>query len=147
VRLAVSNAESYVFDSKPAVLVKLHVEDFDRKPVTASFTFRDSQGRYYPAMSRRLAPDFGFHPQVYRHDSETVALQPGKYAVSYTRGPEYLVLNKVITVPAAAVHAETFTLKRWIHPASKGGTPATIIFTRPDALITKVPQRASRPRT
>ena len=50
-------------------------------------------------MTRRLAPDFGFHPQVYRADGETIALQPGKYTVSYTRGPEYLVLKKTITVP------------------------------------------------
>ena len=65
-------------------------------------------GRVYPSQSRRLAPDFGFHPQVYRADGETIALQPGKYAVTYTRGPEYLVLTQEITVPTAKSHTEKF---------------------------------------
>src|SRR5207249_559841 len=43
-----------LFESAPAVLVKLHVQDHDGKPVMGAFTLRDSQGRYYPSMSRRL---------------------------------------------------------------------------------------------
>jgi hypothetical protein len=86
----------------------------------AAFTFADSRGRIYPSLSRRLAPDFNFQAQVYRADGETVALQPGKYTVTYKRGPEYLVQQKTITVPATATHTETFELKRWIHPAAKG---------------------------
>src|SRR5262249_18512659 len=97
--VAQSNRVSYEFDSAPAVLLKLRVQDFDRKPVMGSFVFQDQNGRYYPSLSRRLAPDFGFHPQIYRKDGETVSLQPGKYTVSYTRGPEYLVLQREITVP------------------------------------------------
>ena len=46
-------------DWAPAVIVKLSVKDHDGKPVTASFTFRDSMGRVYPAQTRRLAPDSG----------------------------------------------------------------------------------------
>jgi hypothetical protein len=118
--LARSKALDVVFDSVPAVLVKLSVKDQGGKPVTAAFTFQDQSGRYYPSMSRRLAPDFGFHPQVYRKDGETVALQPGKYTVTWTRGPEYLVLRRAITVPAARVHREEFTLRRWVHPAAGG---------------------------
>jgi hypothetical protein len=110
----------FVFESDPAVLVKLGVRDVDGKPTMASFTFRDDKGRVYPSQSRRLAPDFFFHAQVYRSDGETVLLQPGKYTVSYTRGPEYLVLTKDITVPKAATHSENFELKRWVHPAKKG---------------------------
>lgn len=118
---AASEQARYVLESAPAVIVRLKVHDVDGKPVMGAFTFRDQQGRYYPAMSRRLAPDFGFHPQVYRADGETVSLQPGKYTVTYTRGPEYLVLSREITVPAsAATHEESFELKRWIHPAKKG---------------------------
>ena len=86
----------------------------------ASFTFRDRDGKVYPSQSRRLAPDFFFHAQVYRKDGETVSLQPGKYTVTYTRGPEYLVLKKDITVPSKATHTESFQLKRWVHPAKKG---------------------------
>ena len=47
-------------------------------------------------------------------------LQPGKYTVTCTRGPEYLVLKKEIIVPPASTHTETFELKRWAHPAAKG---------------------------
>jgi hypothetical protein len=119
-RLAASNPVPYVFESAPAVLVRLLVADFDGRPTTAAFTFRDAQGRVYPSMSRRLAPDFGFQPQVYRHDGETVSLQPGRYTVTYTRGPEYLTLRREITVPAAASHAEAFRLQRWVHPAARG---------------------------
>src|SRR5437764_410120 len=72
-----------LFTSEPAVLVKLHVKDEDGQPVTGSFIFRDSKGRVYPSPTRRLAPDFFFHAQIYRADGETVALQPGKYTVSY----------------------------------------------------------------
>jgi hypothetical protein len=115
-----SNLVTFITDSAPAVLVKLQVRDHDGKPVMGSFVFRDTPGRVYPSQSRRLAPDFGFHPQVYRSDGETVALQPGKYTVTYTRGPEYMVLQREIHVPASATHAETFDLKRWIHPAARG---------------------------
>jgi hypothetical protein len=117
---ATSHAAAYIFDSLPAVLVHLRVVDDDGKPTTGAFVFRDALGRVYPSQSRRLAPDFGFHPQVYRAYGETVPLQPGKYSVSYTRGPEYLTLKRDITVPSSSTHTETFELKRWIHPAAKG---------------------------
>src|SRR5207248_1894325 len=111
-RVRGSNQVVYLFESGPAVLVKLGVRDVDGKPTMASFTFRDDKGRVYPSQSRRLAPDFFFHAQVYRGDGETVLLQPGKYSVSYTRGPEYIVLTKNITVPKASTHTENFELKR-----------------------------------
>ena len=49
----------------------------------------------YPLPSRRSAmsdafPDFYFQAQIYRSDGEYVALPPGTYDVTYTRGPEYL---------------------------------------------------------
>jgi hypothetical protein len=118
---AESAATTILFECAPAVVVRLKVRDVDGKPVMGAFTFRDARGRFYPAMSRRLAPDFGFHPQIYRGDGESVPLQPGKYTVTYTRGPEYLNLSKDITVTAsAATQDETFELKRWIHPAKVG---------------------------
>jgi hypothetical protein len=118
--LTVGEPAEFVFEAAPAVLVRLRVRDFDGKPVMGAFTFTDKAGHVYPSLSRRLAPDFNFHAQIYRADGETVALQPGTYTVTYTRGPEYLVLHKTITVPAAATHEESFDLKRWIHPAARG---------------------------
>jgi hypothetical protein len=118
--VAGGNRVPIVFDSAPAVLVRLQVHDFDGKPTTGSFVFRDRQGRVYPSPTRRLAPDFFFHPQIYRADGETVSLQPGAYTVTYTRGPEYRELHKDITVPASGTYAERFDLERWIHPAAQG---------------------------
>jgi hypothetical protein len=123
---AVSQPLEIVFDSAPAVLVRLTVRDHDGKsqrdgkPVVAAFTFQDSQGRIYPSPSRRLAPDFNFHFQVYRADGETIALPPGTYTVSWTRGPEYAVQTRTIRVPAGPSHSEEFELKRWVHPAARG---------------------------
>jgi hypothetical protein len=119
-KLAASSPITLLFESAPAVVVRLGVRDHDGKPTTGAFTFRDSRGRVYPSQSRRLAPDFFFHAQVYRADGETILLQPGTYTVTYTRGPEYRVLTKTITVPPTATHAETFQLQRWIHPAARG---------------------------
>ncbi|HVS40090.1 MAG TPA: CehA/McbA family metallohydrolase, partial [Gemmataceae bacterium] len=117
-----------VFTSQPAVQVKLHVCDDDGKserdsqPIMAAFTITDPAGRVYPAMTRRLAPDFNFHPQIYRADGETVALQPGTYTFSWTRGPEYLIQKRTVTVAAdkGAAQEESFDLKRWVHPAASG---------------------------
>ena len=108
-----------LFTCEPAVSVALDVLDADGRPVTASFLFRDEQKRVYPAQSRRLAPDFFFHPQIYRASGETVLLPPGKYTVEYTRGPEYLTLSKTITVPDRPTHHEAFHLKRWANLAER----------------------------
>ena len=109
-----------LFTSKPAVSVTLDVRDVDGRPTTASFLIRDALGRVYPSTSRRLAPDFYFHPQVYRHAGESVELAPGKYTVEVGRGPEYEVQSRTIEVPDAATHRESFALKRWIHLAKLG---------------------------
>ncbi len=108
-----------LFQCDPAVTVTLEILDDDRTPTTASLLIRDRLGRVYPSQSRRLAPDFFFHPQIYRHSGETVLLPPGTYDVEWTRGPEYLPQRRQITVPAVADHRETFQLKRWAHLAEK----------------------------
>lgn len=80
----------------------------------------------YPLPSRRVAatddyPDFFFHPQVYRTDGEFVMLPPGTYAVTYTRGPEYQVQTRTITVPEGKqTHEESFQLERWTNLAKLG---------------------------
>jgi len=87
------------------VRAELSELDDDGQPTTGQFTFRDRQGRVYPSQSRRLAPDFFFHAQIYRADGEEVLLPPGQYEVTYNRGPEYHVLKRSITVPTAAEHS------------------------------------------
>ena len=109
-----------LFHCVPAVDVTLEVLDFDGKPTTASFIIRDALNRVYPSRGRRLAPDFFFHNQIYRHNGESVLLPPGKYTVEYTRGPEYRIKTQTITVPNTETHQETFRLERWIHIAAEG---------------------------
>ena len=108
------NEVAILFDCKQGVKVVFDVFDHDGSPTTGQFVIRDSRGRVYPAKSKRLAPDFFFHDQIYRHSGESVILSPGKYNVSYSRGPEYRILNKQIEVPDAKQHKETFRLVRWI---------------------------------
>ncbi len=80
----------------------------------------------YPLPSRRVAaydeyPDFFFQAQVYRSDGEHVMLPPGKYDVTFTRGPEYMSQTRQIVVPDNASSIEmSFRLKRWIHMAKLG---------------------------
>ena len=109
-----------LFHCVPAVNVTLEVLDFDGQPTTAGFIIRDALNRVYPSRGRRLAPDFFFHNQIYRHNGESVLLPPGKYTVEYTRGPEYRVKTQTITVPNTEKHQETFRLERWIHIAAEG---------------------------
>ena len=82
-----------LFDIKPAIAVKLSVQDYDGKPTVGRFTFRDKQGRVYPAKANRLAPDMFFQDQVYRPDGGAVLLPPGELVMSYGRGPEYKLLR------------------------------------------------------
>lgn len=118
--LGFRNETNVLFTCRPAVRVTLDVLDDDGRPTTGQFIFRDSLGRVYPSMTRRLAPDFFFHEQIYRHDGEAVLLPPGRYEVTYTRGPEYLVEHRVIEVPEEATHRESFRLARWIKLADLG---------------------------
>ncbi len=110
-----------LFTCRPSVEVRLAIRDEDGSPTTCSLLIRDPQGRVYPNPSRRLAPDFFFHEQIYRADGETIRLAPGTYQLTAFRGPEYLPSSFQLDVPAdgAAVLAEV-QLKRWIHMAEHG---------------------------
>ena len=118
--LGFRNEVSVLFNCEPAVEVTLEVLDDDGRPTTGHFVIHDTKGRVYPSMARRLAPDFFFHEQIYRHSGESVMLPPGKYDVTYGRGPEYRVLKREITVPDSVSHKETFHLARWIKMADYG---------------------------
>ncbi|HEX7312472.1 MAG TPA: CehA/McbA family metallohydrolase [Pyrinomonadaceae bacterium] len=110
-----------LFECLPSKDVTLRVLDEKGRPTTASFVIRDPQGRQYPAKTKRLAPDFSFHPQVYRADGERVRLPAGSYTVEFTRGPEYVKQRETLTVSAGRrVEQWSFKLKRWIDPAAMG---------------------------
>ena len=118
--LGFRNEVNLLFTCEPAVKVTLNVLDDDGQPTVGQFVFRDAQGRVYPSRVKRLAPDLFFHDQVYRASGESVLLPPGDYEATYTRGPEYRILKRQITVPAAETHTEDFRLQRWIKLADLG---------------------------
>jgi hypothetical protein len=109
-----------LFDVRPAVSVRLHVEDHDGKPTVARFTFRDQLGHVYPPRAKRLAPDFFFQDQIYRPDGGVVLLPPGKFEMEYGRGPEYRLLKKEVEVPAKGPARIAVKLQRWINPMAWG---------------------------
>lgn len=109
-----------LFTIRPAVPVKLIVRDVDGTPTTGRFTFRDKAGRIYPPQAKRLAPDFFFQQQVYRHSGTTVLLPPGPLTMSYGRGPEYRVKEQAIVVPEKGEPTIEVKLERWIQPRDFG---------------------------
>ncbi|MCI0456788.1 MAG: CehA/McbA family metallohydrolase [Gemmataceae bacterium] len=109
-----------LFDIRPAVPVKLSVLDHDGSPSTGRFTFRDRTGRVHPPQPRRLAPDLFFQQQIYRHDGETVLLPPGEFTLYYSRGPEYRLRKRQVTVPERGPAQIAIRLERWVNPADFG---------------------------
>ena len=108
-----------LFVTRSATKVTFRVRDSDDRPTTGSFLIRDGQKRVYPSQAKRLAPDFAFHPQIYRADGEYVLLPPGEYSVEYTRGPEYRKKTERFVVKESPVEI-AFHLDRWIDPARMG---------------------------
>src|SRR5262245_25716669 len=108
------------FDIRPAIPVKVVVTDFDGKSTTGRFTFRDDQQRVYPPRGKRLAPDFFFQDQVYRHSGTTVLLPPGPLVMTYGRGPEYKQLQRRFTVPEKGDYTLELKLERWVNPMDFG---------------------------
>ena len=107
------------FECAAAHEVTFRVLDEMGQPTTAAFTVRDSQNRVYPSQAKRLAPDFAFHPQIYRGEGEKLKLPAGKYTISCQRGPESIPETKELTVgdgPATF----GYQVKRWIDPAQYG---------------------------
>jgi hypothetical protein len=109
-----------LFDIRPAIAVKLSIRDFDGTPTTARLTFRDNAGHVYPPQAKRLAPDFFFQQQIYRHDGGTVLLPPGELTMSYGRGPEYRMLERKVTIPAKGDATIAVKLDRWINTMDHG---------------------------
>ncbi|MFN9262609.1 MAG: CehA/McbA family metallohydrolase [Acidobacteriota bacterium] len=108
-----------LFRITPAAKLTLRVKDADGRPTTASFLVKDDRGRVYPSQAKRTAPDFFFHPQVYRADGESLVLPPGSYTVEVSRGPEYKKITRKVTMDRVD-RTEAFQLERWVDPAKLG---------------------------
>ena len=108
-----------LFTCAPAQEITLGVLDENAQPTTASFLIRDAQSRVYPSQARRLAPDFSFHPQVYRADGEKIRLPEGEYNVEFERGPESIKQTNKITIRKATQRID-YKVARWIDPAKFG---------------------------
>src|SRR5262249_25343515 len=117
--LGFRNEVSVLFDCRPAREVKLNVVDENGAPCFGELLIKDASGRIYPSQAKRLAPDFFFHPQIYRGDGETIELPDGEYDIEFHRGPESVPEQRHVTV-----NAETkvlrFQVKRWIDPSLLG---------------------------
>jgi hypothetical protein len=108
-----------LFEAEASKEVTFRVKDVDGAPTMAGLTIKDKAGRVYPYQPKRLAPDFYFHPQVYRSDGETVRLPAGAYSVEVTRGPEYLPQAMELAVGDGPATME-IALKRCADPSKLG---------------------------
>jgi hypothetical protein len=108
-----------LFECLPAREITLRVKDEHGQPTTASFLARDRAERVYPSQARRLAPDFAFHPQVYRADGESLRLPDGEYTLEFTRGPESIPEIRKVKVDGTTKEWE-FQARRWIDPSTRG---------------------------
>src|SRR6266567_2768110 len=116
--LGFRNEVDILFDCQPAHEVVFGVRDENNQPTTAAFLIRDQQGRVYPSQAKRLAPDFGFHPQVYRADGDTLKLPAGRYTIEFSRGPESIPKTETVKVDSPA--KLDFKVERWIDPSQFG---------------------------
>ncbi len=113
------NEVDTLFTCLPARTITFRVHDENNQPTTASFLIRDTLQRVYPSQAKRLAPDFPFHPQVYRGDGETLKLPDGEYTVEFSRGPESVTETQALKVDKRTKQVE-FKVKRWIDPSLSG---------------------------
>ena len=107
------------FACEPATPVTFRVFDSHGLPAFAKFEIRDSDGRIYPAQSKRLAPDFFFQRHIYRGDGEQVMLPPGDYSIECSRGPETIPITQKLTVSGRPTEL-VYRVHRWIDPARLG---------------------------
>jgi hypothetical protein len=109
-----------LFDVKPGIAVKVSITDYDGKPTSGRFTFLDKSNHVYPPQPKRLAPDFFFQKQIYRHNGGTVLLPPGELTMIYGRGPEYKLVTRKVTIPDKGDASIDIKLARWVNPMDYG---------------------------
>ncbi|MGZ8920867.1 MAG: CehA/McbA family metallohydrolase, partial [Limisphaerales bacterium] len=110
------NEADILFTAQATRDIKLRVLDENGAPAVGAFLIRDAAGRIYPSQAKRLAPDFGFHPQVYRADGESIKLPFGSYKIEFSRGPESITEVRDAQIGAGATELK-FQVKRWIDPS------------------------------
>jgi hypothetical protein len=108
------------FEVRPAIPLRLSIRDDDGQPTCARLTIRDKSGHVYPPQAKRLAPDLFFQQQIYRADGGIVLLPPGEFMMQYSRGPEYRLLERKVTIPAHGDAHLDVQLQRWVDPAAYG---------------------------
>lgn len=108
------------FDCTPAREIPLRLLDENGKPAVAGLEIRDAAGRVYPSMTKRLAPDFFFHPQVYREHGEKLKLPRTAVTIRCSRGPEYLAQEQTLDLTKDGPMEIAFQLRRWVDPAAAG---------------------------
>ncbi|MCI0539333.1 MAG: CehA/McbA family metallohydrolase, partial [Verrucomicrobiales bacterium] len=113
------NEVDILFQCQAARDVTFRVLDESNQPTTATFLIRDQALRVYPSQAKRLAPDFAFHPQVYRADGEKIKLPDGVYTIELRRGPESIAKKQTVKVDKNKRSIE-FKVERWIDPSKLG---------------------------
>lgn len=108
-----------LFTALPSSDVTFRILDENGQPTTAGLIIKDKQGHVYPSQAKRLAPDFFFHPQIYRADGETLKLPANTYTIEASRGPEYLATTQQLITDNTPRTVE-IKLKRWIDPVRFG---------------------------
>lgn len=108
-----------LFACQPAHTVRLKILDERGQPTMGSLIIQNVAGQILPTPSKRLAPDFFFHSQIYRNDGETLSLPAGRYHVKFQRGPESLPEEREFTVDSLE-STWNFQVKRWIDPSTLG---------------------------
>lgn len=117
--LGFRNEVDVLFECRPATPVTLEVRDERGEPTVGAFLVTDERGHVYPSRAKRLAPDFFFHPQVYRADGESLRLPPGNYSIEFSRGPESVPVQERVSVGRDPMTLR-FGAKRWIDPSLLG---------------------------
>jgi len=117
--LGFRNEVSVLFDCQSAREVKLAITDENGKPCIAELLIKDKAGRVYPSQIKRHAPDFFFHPQIYRGDGESLKLPDGVYDTTFRRGPESIAESRKVTISGKNTTLE-FQVKRWVDPSKLG---------------------------
>jgi hypothetical protein len=110
---------SVLFSCRPAREIKLGILDENGAPCVGELLIKDHAGRVYPSQVKRVAPDFFFHPQIYRGDGETIKLPDGDYDITFARGPESVPERRRVKVDTST-SVLRFQVQRWVDPAKLG---------------------------